>query len=89
MDSQRGRKKWRGMDTSDLKREIIELQEYTEGNRAGRETHAQSCGELQVRRSIFVLLIVPCSRLDSHQQPERMNINTRLALIRRVIQGCR
>lgn len=77
MASQRGRKKWRGMDTSDLKREIIELQEYTEGNRAGRETHAQSCGELQVRRSIFVLLIcslfaigfASAARADEYQYP--------------------
>jgi len=51
MASQRGQKKWRGMETSDLKPEIIE-QEYTEGHRAGRETHAQSCGELQARCSI-------------------------------------
>jgi hypothetical protein len=45
------------METSDLKPEIIDLQEYTEGHRAGRETHAQSCGELQARRSARVLLI--------------------------------
>jgi hypothetical protein len=52
MASQRGQKKWRGMETSDRKPEIIELQQYTEGHRAGRETHAQSCGELQARHSI-------------------------------------
>ena len=90
MASQRGQKKWRGMETSDLKPEIIELQEYTEGHRAGSETYAQSCGELQARRSIC-----PCPadlfpvQLDSHQQPERMNINTRLRLIHPVSQGCR
>jgi hypothetical protein len=69
------------METSDLKREIIELQQYTEGHRAGRETHAQSCGELQVRRSICVLLIcslfaigfASAARADEYQYPIRFD----------------